>query len=101
MNNQHPKTRAEVIAAMIHGDLLSLLNRSHRTLTGCHLTNPEIECLTRYVAEIRRLLGEMESLHVWSEDEVTGCSMYSVREQFLDLEGRIKELRNDSERNGC
>lgn len=83
--------RYELVLSEIHEELCSLLSR-----TSHIAPNPdEIEQMVSSSAEIRRLIIELERMHVLSHDDALGRSLCELKSQFLDLEGRLKEQRND------
>lgn len=84
----------ELMLSQMHEELCSLLNRT-RYLKTMAPSPAELKQLVRYAAEIRHLLVELERMQFWSQDDALGRSLSELKLQFLDLEGRLKETRND------
>ena len=75
----------------IHEGLCALLSRTSRLTPG----PGEIEEMVHCSTEIRGLIAELERMQVLSHDDALGRSLSGLKSQFLDLEGRLKEQRND------
>lgn len=88
MDESHAQATNTETAKGLLANPCALLCQADRTIYDSRITFAEIREMTWYVAEIERL-------HAWPADEATGPSMHKLREPFLDLEGKIKELRND------
>lgn len=86
--------RYKLVLSEVHEGLSSLLSRT-RDLKKAAPSTAEMEQMVRYSAEIRLLLDTLERMQVWSQDDALGRSLSELKRQFLDLEGRLKEQRND------
>lgn len=84
----------ELVLSEIHEGLCALLDRT-RNLNMQYQSPGELDAFVRIAAEIRHELAELERMSVWPVDSALGCSFSDIRRQFLDLEGRLKEQRND------
>ena len=86
--------RYEPVLSEIHEGLRALLNKTSRMNTLSRFTG-ELEQMVCCSTEIRRLIIELERMQILSQDEALGRSLSELKRQFLDLEGRLKEQRND------
>jgi hypothetical protein len=91
MDRKLSNERHEQELTEIHEGLCSLLNRTSRLTPDLG----EIEGMVHCSAEIRRFIVELEQMQVLSHDDALGRSLSELKSQFLDLEGRLKEQRND------
>jgi hypothetical protein len=91
--------RYELMLSEIHEELFSLLNRTRRLKMISQFPD-ELEQMVHLSTEIRHLLVELEHMHVWSQDDAIGRSLSELKLQFLDLEGSLKEQRNDRSNRG-
>ena len=94
MNRKICNERYEQVLSEIHEGLSSLLSRT-RGLKTMDQSPAELEEFAHIAAEIRQLLAELERMQVWSQEDALGRSLSELKRQFLDLEGRFKEQRND------
>jgi hypothetical protein len=91
MDRKLSNERYELVLTEIHEGLRSLLSRTSRLTPG----PGEIEEMVHCSTEIRHLIVELEHMQVLSQDDALGRSLSGLKSQFLDLEGRLKEQRND------
>ncbi len=81
------------------GELLAVLDRLSLRVQNVAAWKPGFEDLSRlgsYVAEIRRLLFELSRLQAGRQGKrpaPADCRI--LAERYLELEGMVKELRND------
>ena len=86
--------RYELVLLEIHEGLCSLLSRTRRLKMISQFPD-ELEQMIHYSTEIRRLIVELERMQVLSQDDALGRALSELKSQFLDLEGSLKEQRND------
>lgn len=86
--------RYELVMTEIHRELCSLLNWT-RSLKEISLHPEKLELMVLGSAEIRSLIAELERMQVLSQDNALGRSLSELKRDFLDLEGSLKEQRND------
>ena len=84
----------ELMLPQLYEDLSTLMSKVHNRMI-LPLSSIEMKQLIHYTAEIRHLLGELERMQVWSNNDEIGRSLSELKRQFMDLEGRLKEQRND------
>jgi len=86
--------RYERMLSQMHDGLCSVLSQM-RYLKAVTPSPAELEQLVLCVAEIRHMLDELERMQFWSQADALGRSLSDLKRRFLDLEGRLKEQRND------
>lgn len=81
---------------------LEMLCRSAgRALAEKKMHFPDVQQLAVYVAQIRRMLSELSALPEHPDGRGMPHQISTwLSGRFLELEGRVKELRNDFERDG-
>jgi hypothetical protein len=87
----------ELMLLKLHEDLSTMMNKARHLLT-ITLSPDDTARLICYAVEIRRLLEDLERKQIWSHDDAIGRSLSDITQQLLDLEGRLKEKRNDGSR---
>lgn len=88
-----------LVLTKMHEDLCSVLNTMDR-LTTFRLSPAEQDQVVCYTVKIRYLLADLERMQFWSQDNAIGRSLSGVARRFLELEGILKEQRNDRLRAG-
>lgn len=86
--------------ADVHADLAALLHGADSMAARGSLSDERIGEIISYVAEIRKLLQELTSVLSLHGQGTARTSLADLQARFLDLEGKIKEIRNDAEMKG-
>lgn len=94
MDNNLCNERYKVILSQMHEGLCSVLSQT-RHLETITPSPAEMEQLVLCVAEIRQMLVELERMQFWSQGDALGRSLSDLKRRFMDLEGSLKEQRND------
>lgn len=98
MDRPMTDTGAMTVLLTIQKELQGLLDRSKGVLAHSHPSSRDLEEAVLHLAEIRKLISDLALM----PDTIGGAAMRSslneLREQYLDLEGAVKELRNDRTR---
>jgi hypothetical protein len=89
----------ELMLLKLYEDLSTMMSKACYLLTT-KLSPIEMAQLVHYAVEMRRLMESLERKQVWSPDDAIGRSLSEITQQLLDLEGRLKEKRNDGLRAG-
>ena len=78
-----------------------LCRAAEQALAEKKVHSPDIQQMAVYVAQIRQMLSELSVLPELSDGRGMPHQISTfLSDRFLELEGRVKELRNDLERDG-
>jgi hypothetical protein len=78
-----------------------LYHTSRRVLRKTAMNTEDIRQLADYVTQVRVLLAELEQLETGSHCSETALSAISgLKQRYLELEGMVKEARNNLHRRG-
>ncbi len=80
----------------LYNALAVLLHDSRKTLINGKLDPSRAGELADYVVVIRSLLKQLNTLPLPIENKDLASSINSLREDYLELEGMVKEIRNDT-----
>ncbi len=99
MDNLDERIRKAVSAAQCLEILQSLAQETERIITDNPVTAGETQAMAECLSQIRGLLAEL--IVAWREapaNDPDTISALLLFERINDLEGRVKELRNDLDR---
>jgi hypothetical protein len=99
MDDKLCNEQTELMLLKLYEDLSTMMSKARYLLT-ITLSPAEMARLVHYAVEMRRLMESLERKQVWSHDDAIGRSLSAITRQLLDLEGRLKEKRNDGLRAG-
>lgn len=81
---------------MICENLTTYLDQSRRLLKADAVGLPDARELAAHVREIRLLLKELQDAeYVSRQNERLAATIYELQRRYLELEGIVKEIRND------
>jgi len=99
MNNLGERIRTAVSAAQCLELLQLLAQETERIITNNRVTAGEARVIAVRLSQIRSLLAELTVAEKKAPAlDPGGPSALLLSERFSDLEGRVKELRNDLDR---
>jgi len=98
MNNLDERIRTAVSAAQCLEILQLLALETERFITCNPVTAGEARVIAGRLSQIRSLLSELTAAEKKAPAIDPGRSSVLLSERFRDLEGRVKELRNDLDR---
>jgi hypothetical protein len=79
--------------------LTACFKEARRVLPNNHFSRNQATELARYLEATRMLLQELEhAAHSFVNAEDVASWVKELREEYLELEGMVKELRNDLNR---
>lgn len=70
-----------------------MMMETERITSTCRMTSEETHKLAQYLTHIRLLLDELSSYEAWRSAVSVPATSLVLR--FLELEGKVKEIRND------
>lgn len=81
----------------IQGDLIKLLDDSRELIKKSRINFEDAKLIAAYVTEMRVLLDTLSEVQARLNLHSASSDMYKLKEQVMELEGIVKEVRNSLE----